>query len=103
MGAKVQNNIRYEKDKNKHFDRFLYRQIERYCKSCFSLGSHGTTRRRKAKFSKIAKEAKALFADYIVFKAKARKFIDLLGMPYGQMWANEYELRAAKYFDFLLN
>ena len=44
-----------------------------------------------------------MFADYIVFKAKARKFIDLLGMPYGQMWANEYELRAAKYFDFLLN
>lgn len=42
-------------------------------------------------------------ANYIVFKAKARKFIDLLGMPYGQMWANEYELRAAKYFDFLLN
>ena len=48
-------------------------------------------------------EAKSLFADYIVFKAKARKFIELLGMPYGQMWANEYELRAAKYFDFLLN
>lgn len=57
----------------------------------------------KPNFHKIAKEAKALFADYIVFKAKARKFIDLLGMPYGQMWANEYELRAAKYFDFLLN
>ena len=52
----------------------------------------------KPNFHKIAKETKALFA-----KAKARKFIDLLGMPYGQMWANEYELRAAKYFDFLLN
>lgn len=49
----------------------------------------------KPNFHKIAKEAKTLFADYIVFKAKARKFIDLLGMPYGQMWA--------KYFDFLLN
>lgn len=57
----------------------------------------------KPNFHKITKEAIALFADYIVFKAKARKFIDLLGMPYGQMWANEYELRAAKYFDFLLN
>lgn len=54
-------------------------------------------------FHKIVNEAKSLFADYIVFKAKARKFIELLGMPYGQMWANEYELRAAKYFDFLLN
>lgn len=57
----------------------------------------------KPNFHKIAKEAKALFSDYIVFKAKARKFIDLLGMPYGKMWANEYELCAAKYFDFLLN
>ena len=54
-------------------------------------------------FHKIAKEAKALFADYIVFKAKARKFINLLGLPYDQMTANKYELRAAKYFDFLLN
>lgn len=54
-------------------------------------------------FHKIAKEARILFADYIVFKAKARKFIELIDMPYGQMWANEYELRAAKYFDFLLN
>lgn len=45
----------------------------------------------KPNFHKIAKEA------------KARKFIDLVGMPYGQMWANEYELRAAMYFDFLLN
>ena len=57
----------------------------------------------KPNFHKIAKETKALFADYIVFKAKARKFIDLLGMPYGQMWANEYEIRDAKFFDFLLN
>lgn len=57
----------------------------------------------KPNFHKIVNEAKSLFADYIVFKAKARKFIELLGMPYGQMWANEYELRAAKYFDFLLN
>lgn len=57
----------------------------------------------KPNFHKIVNEAKSLFADYIVFKAKARKFIELLGMPYGQMWANEYELRAEKYFDFLLN
>lgn len=57
----------------------------------------------KPNFHKIVNEAKSLFADYIVFKAKARKFIELLGMPYGQMWANEYELRTAKYFDFLLN
>lgn len=57
----------------------------------------------KPNFHLITKEAKELFADYIVFKAKARKFIELIGMPYGQMWANEYELRAAKYFDFLLN
>lgn len=57
----------------------------------------------KPNFHKIAEEAKALFADYIVFKAKARKFIDLLGMPCGQMRASDHELRAAKYFDFLLN
>ena len=57
----------------------------------------------KPNFHKIAKESKSLFADYIVFRGKARKFIELIGMPYGQTWANEYELRAAKYFDFLLN
>ena len=57
----------------------------------------------KPNFHQITKEAKSLFADYIVFKAKARKFIELIGMPYAQMWANEYELRAAKYFDFLLD
>ena len=57
----------------------------------------------KPNFHKIAKETKALFSDYIVFRGKARKFIELIGMPYGQTWANEYELRAAEYFDFLLN
>ena len=57
----------------------------------------------KPNFHKIAKEAKAMFSDYIVFKAKARKFTELIGMPYGQTLANEYELRAADYFDFLLN
>ena len=57
----------------------------------------------KPNFHKIAKEAKAMFSDYIVFKEKARKFTELIGMPYGQTWANEYELRAANYFDFLLN
>lgn len=57
----------------------------------------------KPNFHKIAKEAKSLFADYIVFRDKARKFTELIGMPYGQSWANEYELRAANYFGFLLN
>lgn len=57
----------------------------------------------KPNFRKIAKETKALFADYTVFREKARKFAELIGMPYGQTWAKEYELRAAKYFDFLLN
>lgn len=42
----------------------------------------------KPNFHKIVNEAKSLFADYIVFKAKARKFIELLDMPYGQMNTN---------------
>lgn len=39
-------------------------------------------------FHKIAKEARILFADYIVFKAKARKFIELIDVKCGQMNMN---------------
>ena len=35
-------------------------------------------------FHQITKSAKSLFADFIVFKVKARKFIELSGMPYAQ-------------------
>lgn len=57
----------------------------------------------KPNFHKIAKETKAPCLPITLYLRQKHVNIDLLGMLYGQMWANEYELRAAKYFDFLLN
>lgn len=54
-------------------------------------------------FHQITKSAKSLFADFIVFKVKARKFIELSGMPYAQTWAASYESEAQKNFEFLLS
>ena len=54
-------------------------------------------------FHQITKDAKSLFADFVVFKAKARKFIELTRMPYAQTWAASYETDAQKNFEFLFS
>lgn len=61
------------------------------------------TQDKNPNYHLILRDAKKLHYKFIVFAAKAKKFHELDGNPYSQMWAAEYEKQAAKNFDFLLN